>query len=212
MDYREGWIDISIPLAAGMIHYPGDPVPRIEREQDVARGDLATVSRVSIGAHSGTHVDAPLHFFEGGRPIDQVPFDALVGKARVVGVHDRESIKVGEIEALDPRPGEIILFKTRNSELWSTGTFEPGYIYVSTEAAALLAERKVRTIGIDYLSVGGFEKNEAEAHRALLKASVWIIEGLDLSGVVPGDYELICLPLRIAGGEAAPARAIIRPL
>jgi arylformamidase len=195
-----------------MIHYPGDPVPHIDREQDVARGDLATVSRVSLSAHSGTHVDAPLHFFENGKSIDEIPFEAVVGRARVVEIHDRESIKVGEIEAFDPRPDEIILLKTRNSELWAAGTFEPGYVYVSTEAAILLAERKIRTVGIDYLSIGGFERNEAEAHRILLGASVWIIEGLDLSGVTPGDYELVCLPLRIAGGEAAPARAVIRPL
>jgi arylformamidase len=212
MNRRTGWIDISIPLATGMIVYPGDPVVRIEREQDIARGDLATVSLVSMSAHSGTHVDAPLHFFQGGESIDRVPFDAMTGKARVIEIRDMESITPQEIEASGVEPGETLLFKTRNSALWADGVFDPDYVYITTETAALLVKKKVKTIGIDYLSVGGFERNEAEAHRVLLEASIWIIEGLDLSAACAGVYEFVCLPLRIAGGEAAPARAIIRPL
>lgn len=212
MSEKTAWIDISIPLTTGMVHYPGDPVVRIEREQDIARGDAATVSSVFMSAHSGTHVDAPLHFLAGGRPVDEVPFDAMTGKARVIEVRDDESIKAAEIEACGVERGEILLFKTRNSALWADRSFNPGYVYLSTEAAALLVKKKVRTVGIDYLSVGGFERNEAEAHRLLLEASVCIIEGLDLSAARPGAYEFLCLPLRIAGGEAAPARAIIRPL
>jgi arylformamidase len=212
MNRRSGWIDISIPLATGMIVYPGDPAVRIEREQDIARGDVATVSLVSMSAHSGTHVDAPLHFFREGKSIDRVPFDAMTGKARVIEIRDNESIKPPEIEASGVKPGEILLFKTRNSALWADGIFNPDYVYITTETAALLAKKRVKTIGMDYLSVGGFERNEAEAHRVLLEASIWIIEGLDLSTAWAGVYEFVCLPLRIADGEAAPARAIIRPL
>jgi len=206
------WIDISVPLSTGMVHYPGDSVVQIEHEQDIARGDVATVSRVCLSAHSGTHVDAPLHFCEKGRAIDQCPFDAITGRARVIQIRDDESIKPSELETSGIKPGDILLFKTRNSRLWSDESFNRNYVYLSTAAALLLAQKKVRTIGIDYLSIGGFEGNEVEAHRILLEASIWIIEGLNLSSAPPGVYEFVCLPLRIAGGEAAPARAIIRPL
>jgi arylformamidase len=195
-----------------MVRYPGDSAVLIEHEQDIAHGDVATVSRVCLSAHSGTHVVAPLHFCEKGTAIDQIPFDAVAGKARVVKIRDDESIKPSEIEACGTRPGEILLFKTRNSRLWAEGSFNRDYVYLSTDAAVLLVKRKVRTVGIDYLSIGGFEHNEVEAHRVLLEADLWIIEGLNLSAVSPGVYEFMCLPLRIAGGEAAPARAIIRPL
>jgi arylformamidase len=206
------WIDISVPLKTGMVHYPGDPVVQIVREQDISRGDMVNVSRLALSAHSGTHIDAPLHFCEKGTAIDQIPIEAITGKARVIEVRDDESIKPSDIGGCGIGPGEIILFKTRNSLLWSEETFNKDHVYLSTEAALLLVEKKVRTVGIDYLSIGGFERNEVEAHLTLLDASIWIIEGLDLSAASGGFYEFVCLPLRIAGGEAAPARAIIRPL
>jgi arylformamidase len=208
---KRDWIDISVPLSTGMVHYPGDPAVFIEREQDISRGDAANVSSVRLSAHSGTHVDAPLHFIEGGTAIDRIPFDAVTGKARVIEIRDDESIKPSEIEACGIEPGEILLFKTRNSRLWSDKGFNRDYVYFTTDSAVLLVSKKVRTIGIDYLSIGGFGHNDAEAHRVLLGAGLWIIEGLDLSAAPAGACEFVCLPLRIAGGEAAPARAIIRP-
>jgi arylformamidase len=195
-----------------MVHYPGDPVVSVERELDIDRGDEATVSRVNMCAHSGTHVDAPAHFCAGGKTIDDIPFGAIIGKARVIEVHDHKSIKPSALEGYDIGAGEILLFKTRNSRLWKKKDFSRDFVHLSTEAAILLAQRKVSTVGIDYLSIGGFEGNEAEVHRILLEASVWIIEGLDLSAASAGMCDFICLPLRIAGCEAAPARAIIRAL
>lgn len=209
---NKGWIDISLPLVTGMVHYPGDPIVRIEHDQDIDNGDQVTVSRIFMSAHSGTHIDAPAHFCEKGETIDNIPFDAITGKARVIEIRDDESIKPSALEGYDMRPGEIVLFKTRNSHLWSEKDFNRNYVYLETEAASLLIERKVRTVGIDYLSIGGFERNEAEAHKLLLGAMVWIIEGLDLTPAPAGMCEFVCLPLRVAGGEAAPARAIIRPL
>jgi arylformamidase len=194
-----------------MVHYPGDPVVRIERTKDIGAGEVANVSRLFMSAHSGTHVDAPLHFLEKGTPIDRIPINALFGKARVVKITDNESIKPSEIEACAVQPGEILLFKTRNSRLWAENEFNPDYVYLSTEAAVLLVQKKVKTLGIDYLSIGGISRNEIEAHRVLLEASIVVIEGLDLSAADAGVYDFACLPLRIAGCEASPARAIIRP-
>jgi arylformamidase len=208
---NEDWIDISVPLRTGTVHYPGDPPVRIELDQDLDRGDPITVTRISMSAHAGTHVDAPRHFLKGTASIDDMPVDATNGPARVITITDMESIKLPELEGYDIVPGEILLFQTRNSSLWSYDTFQRDFVYLSTPAAVYLAQKRVKTVGIDYLSVDRFEKNEGEAHRILLEASVWIIEGLDLSAVAPGRHELMCLPLRIEGGEAAPARALVRP-
>lgn len=212
MNREREWIDVTVPLSTGMVHYPGDAVIQIVREQDISRGDVVNVSRLALSAHSGTHVDAPLHFCEKGMAIDQIPIEAVTGKALVIEIRDDESIKPSEIEACGISQGEIILFKTRNSRLWNDSSFNKDHVYLSTEAALLLVKKKVRTVGIDYLSIGGFERNEEEAHIVLLDASIWIIEGLDFSAASAGFYEFMCLPLRIAGCEAAPARAIIRPL
>jgi arylformamidase len=140
-----------------------------------------------------------------------MPFAATLGPARVIGIRDRESIKVPELRACRIRKGERILFKTRGSEArWKKRTFDRNYVYLTSEAARYLAERGVRTVGVDYLSVGGYHKDGADTHRALLGAGIWIIEGLNLSGVKPGRHDLICLPLRIVNSDGAPARAVLR--
>jgi arylformamidase len=206
------WMDISVPLRNGMVHYPGDPEVRISRTQDIAKGDAVNVTSLSLGAHSGTHIDAPLHFLNNGISIDRMPIDAVNGLARVISITDEVSIKVAELEANAIAQGEILLFKTRNSALWHHRRFQENYVYLSTAAVAYLIYKGIRAVGIDYLSVGGFNKNEKEAHDTLLRASIWIIESLDLSSVEAGTYELLCLPLRLDGAEAAPARAILRPI
>jgi arylformamidase len=207
------WIDISVPLKSGMVHWPGDPPVKIRRVRDMDSGDTANLSLLSMGAHSGTHMDAPLHFLRGGKGLDEMPLSATVGSARVIEIEDRESVKVDELRRHRIRRGERVLFKTINSHrCWKTDSFVEDFVYLSTEAGRFLADRRVRAVGIDYLSVGGFEKNGIEVHRALLKAEVWIIEGLDLSRLRPGNYELVCLPLRIIRSDGAPARAIVRRL
>lgn len=207
----EGWIDVSVPLHTGMVHWPDNPPVQIERIMSIDRGDSANVSKISMGSHTGTHMDAPIHFVQGGEGIDMMPLDAIMGVARVIAIADAVSIKSAELEPHDIQRGERILFKTRNSNrVWSTEHFIEDFVYISPEATEYLAERGVRTVGVDYLSVGGYEQYGSETHHALLGAGIWIIEGLNLASVEPGHYELVCLPLKIVGGDGAPARAIVR--
>jgi arylformamidase len=164
-----------------------------------------------MGTHTGTHVDAPGHFSGGASLLEQMPLDALVGPARVLGITAEREISVGELAAYDIAEGERVLLRTRNSAvLWSLDEFCPDYVYLSTDAARYLAGRRPACVGVDYLSVGGFQANGTEVHTALLGAGILLIEGLDLSAAEPGDYELLCLPLSIKGAEAAPARAVLR--
>jgi arylformamidase len=193
-----------------MAVYPGDPDVSIRRITDFQRVEDLTVSVLTAVVHAGTHVDAPLHFFHDGAAVDRMPHDAMIGTARIIEIRDPQSIKATELEHQAIGAGEILLFKTRNSGLWRQRSFSPGYVYLSTAAAHFLAETRVKAVGIDYLSIGGFERNETEVHRTLLGASIWIIEGLDLSMVGAGTYEFICLPLLIEGAEAAPARVLVR--
>jgi arylformamidase len=196
-----------------MVHWPGDPPVQIKRVHDLDRGDSHNLSEISMGSHTGTHMDAPLHFLQKGISIDRMPLDATVGRARVIEIQDNESIKREELLSHRIRRGERILFKTRNSSrVWQTGTFVEDFVFISNEAAHFLVECGVRAIGIDYLSIGGFKRGGSEVHRTLLQGGVWIIEGLDLSSVSPGRYELICLPLKLEQADGAPARAILRPI
>ena len=208
---EERLIDISVPLRSGMVHWPDNPPVRIERMLDMERGDVANVSKISLGSHTGTHMDAPIHFVCAGEGMDQLPLDATIGRARLVEIQDPVSIKPDELSQHGIGRGERVLFKTRNSSLgWWTQDFIEDFVYVSQEAARYLADREVRTVGVDYLSVGGFRRDGVETHQVLLGAGIWVIEGLDLSRVEPGEYELICLPLKVEDGDGAPARAILR--
>ncbi len=207
------WIDVSVMLRTGMVNWPGDPPVRFSHALEIERGDLSTVSLLEMGAHTGTHMDAPAHFISGGIGIDNMPPDAAMGMARVIPIHDRESIKTDELAQHAIRRGERVLFKTYNSDrCWDTDSFVEDFVYLSAAAARYLAERRVRLVGVDYLSVGGFRADGVETHQALLNAGIWIIEGLNLKQVRPGRVQLICLPLKIAGGDGAPARAFVRPV
>ncbi|MCU0577989.1 MAG: cyclase family protein [Desulfobacterota bacterium] len=206
------WIDISVTLKNGMVHWPGDPPAHFSPALDLERGDPCTVSQIDMGAHTGTHMDAPAHFIRGGPGIEALPLDTVIGSARVIAIRDPESIKPEELRRHRLRRGERILFKTGNSErCWHRDTFVEGFVYISAAAARYLVERQVRLVGIDYLSVGGFRVDGMETHQALLGAGIWIIEGLNLSGVQPGRVQLVCLPLKIAGADGAPCRAVVRP-
>lgn len=207
----EKWIDISVPLRTAMVRWPGDSPARIERVADMTRGDDCNLSTLAMSAHTGTHMDAPLHFLREGAGIETMPLEAGIGPARVIAIRDARRIEVKELEPYRLGGGERVLFKTRNSErCWQGDEFVKNFVYIPAETARFLAERGVRTVGIDYLSVGAYEGDGEETHRILLGAGIWIIEGLDLSGVEPGDYELVCLPLKIAGADGAPARAAVR--
>jgi arylformamidase len=209
-----GYIDISVAIRDGMPHWPDNPPIVVERVLDLAHGDVATVSKISLGVHTATHMDAPSHFLAGQPGIDQMPFDATIGPARVIRIRDPQLVRVRELEKHDIERGERILLRTQNSpRVWQSDAFVEDFVHLSVEAAQWLGERGVRTLGVDYLSVGGFLDDSGEAvHHALLAAGIWIIEGLDLSRVPPGPCELICLPLKLLDGDGAPCRAIVRRL
>ena len=208
---KNGWIDVSVSLHSGMVHWPDNPPVRIERALSIEHGDAANVSEISMGVHTGTHMDGPLHFVRDGNGLDEMPLTATIGRARVIEVRDPESIKPEELHPHRLQRGERILFKTQNSaRRWSSEDFIEDFVYVSQEAARYLADRGIQTVGVDYLSVGGFRKDGVETHQALLEAGIWVIEGLDLSEVEPGAYELVCLPIKIERSDGAPARAILR--
>jgi arylformamidase len=196
-----------------MVHWPGDPPYKIHRVLDQTKGDVCTVSQVTMGVHTGTHMDAPRHFVRDAATIDEMPLETTVGPARVIQIRSREAIGRKELEEYEFESNERVLFKTANSDhLWNKDEFDEDFIFIDREAAEYLAERGVRLVGVDYLSVGGFRQDAVETHNALLGAGIWVIEGLDLSGVEPGLYDLICLPLKLVGSDGAPARAILRSI
>ena len=199
-------IDISVAVRPGMITYPGDPDVRLERVRSIADGSGYNLSRLDFGLHSGTHVDAPLHFVERGAAADALPLDVLVGRACVVDATGVETeLSAAALAGLALPDGcERVLFKTRNSELWRRGEFSSDFVSLVEDGAATLVQRGVRLVGIDYLSIG-----DEGAHRTLLGAGVVALEGLDLTGVAPGEYLLVCAPLKLAGAEGAPARALL---
>lgn len=205
------WIDVSVPLKNGMVHWPGDKAFSRSLTESIDKGDQANVSEMTGSVHTGTHMDAPVHFINGGRAIDTIPLEACMGPARVIRIDDPEVIRISELEPHGIAAGERILFRTKNSDhVWKTDAFQTDFVHIPADTASWLAERRILTVGVDYLSVGGYQSDGAETHRALLGGGVWIIEGLVLTDIEPGDYDLICLPLKLVGSDGAPARAILR--
>jgi arylformamidase len=196
-----------------MVHWPGDPAFQIRRVSDQKNGDVCTVSQIEMSTHTGTHMDAPLHFLRDAATIDQMPVDATIGPARVIAIRNLKSIGRAELLEHGIRAGERILFKTANSDTrWNSDEFAEDFIFIAKDGAQYLAECGIKTVGVDYLSVGGFRQDIVETHEAILGAGIWIIEGLDLREVSPGDYELVCLPLKLMGSDGSPARAVVRRL
>jgi arylformamidase len=202
--------DVSVPLSDETPTYPGDPRVQIAPVQRIANGDACNVSTVALGAHAGTHVDAPYHMLADGGTVDQLPLEILLGKARVVEIGARERVMREDLETLDLRADLRVLFKTRMSGQMRVPEFQEDYVYLTADAASYLVQAGLKLVGIDYLSVDRFGSADYPAHQTLLEAGVIVVEGLDLSEVGPGDYDMICLPLRIAGGDGAPARVVLR--
>lgn len=208
--------DVTVPLSEQTPVYEGDPNVQIEAANQIAKGDAANVSRLCFGAHTATHVDAPNHFIEGARRVDELEMGKLLGTCRVVEIDKNamaiEAAHVENIENLESV--ERVLFKTRNSEFWNdlSQGFRKDFTYIAPEAAKILVDSGVKLVGIDYLSVEKFGAETFDTHITLLEKEVVIIEGLDLREVPAGDYELICLPLKIIGGtgDGAPARTVLR--
>ena len=207
--------DVTVPLSNELPTYPGDPGIQIRDWLTLANGDAANVSVLHFGAHTGTHVDAPAHFIEGAAKVETLDLEVLIGEAQVVEAsEDYRVIDEEFVIANCPEDSKRILFKTRNSDLWSEPNpeFHTDFTYLDLKAAQTLAERGVKLVGIDYLSIEKFASEKHETHLALLSRGVVILEGLNLREVPAGKYELICLPLRLRSdkGDGAPARVVLR--
>lgn len=200
--------DVSIPIRPGMIIYDGNPGVEIELDSAIARGATANVSRVRMGAHTGSHIDGPSHFYDERPGADSLPLEAMIGPATVV---ELDGLGAGPVDApaLEaagvPEGVERLLLKTPNSQLWSREEFSRDFVRLDGSGAEWALDRGLRLIGIDYLSIG-----DPDAHLALLGAGVVALEGLDLRAIAPGEYDLLCLPLRLIGTDGAPARVVLR--
>ncbi len=208
------WLDVTYPITQKMVHWPGQPPVSLSRVSSLAEGAGANVSVLRLSLHTGTHMDAPLHFLAGGADITAAPFEVMFGSVRVAQVAGGE-ISVAELETYEARDGafergEKVFFRTGNSSrAWLEEPFREDYVAVGADAARYLADKGVLAVGVDYLSVAPFE-NTAETHRILLGAGVWVIEGLDLRAVDEGRYDMVALPLKIEEGDAAPLRVLLR--
>jgi len=202
--------DISVDLQMGMPTYPGDAKFKSSKLKSVGQ-DGYEIHRLSLGNHTGTHVDAPAHFIQNGPTINEIPLDLLNGRARVVEIQNKEEVGLNEVQSLKLDNDFRILFKTRNSSLWKTRKrFQKNYVYLTLDAAMYLSENDIKLIGFDYLSLEKFGDSEHPVHRYLLGNQVIIVEGLNLSEVEEGEYEICCLPMKLTGLDAAPARVILR--
>ncbi len=202
--------DVSMPLREGMPVYANNPPFRRAFTREISKGASANQTELSLGSHTGTHVDAPWHFEPDGYRLEKIPLESLVGPARLFHFPGADFIDRADLERLDWTGVERALFRTRNSDHWAAGGgFDPGYAYLSGPAAEFLAERRMKLVGIDSLGVEQFGNKQHPAHHALLRAGVTIVEGLCLAAVPPGDYILFCGPLRVEGNEGAPARVFL---
>jgi arylformamidase len=211
---KSEWIDVSLPIYAGMIGGPKDPKVVMNLLRDPAKGDPVTMSQVTMSCHSGTHIDAPRHFFVDGAGVDELPLDTFIGPGQVIEIKDPDSIKSAELKDYDIRPGDRILFKTKNSSWVFDGEFFPTpYVSITIEAAHFLVGKKIKLVGIDYITVGGSENREANmtVHKIFLDAGIAVMEEVNLKGVKPGRYEVNAVPLRFRKGDAGHCRALIRP-
>jgi arylformamidase len=203
--------DITLTISNSLVTYPGDPGIQITRVHSIGKDSNSNLTKLDMGAHTGTHVDAPAHFIEGGSGSETLDLNVLIGPAIVIDATKQERITAENLEHFRiPRGTERILLRTRNSEIWKSQPreFFADFVGITRDGAEWLVEKSIRLVGIDYLSVAPFHQAEP-THRVLLQAGIIPIEGLDLSGIAPGSYFLICLPLKIEGSDGAPSRVIL---
>jgi arylformamidase len=202
-------IDVTLPLGAALPSFPGDPPFELTPVLKLSAGSPYNVSRLVTGTHAGTHVDAPAHFVAGGATVDQLPLEILIGKARVLDMSAVERIERRDLEQADLRDDIRVLIKTRTSAQPRAGRPDDS-VSLGADAATYLVQAGIKLVGFDGLSIDGAASREFAAHQALLGAGVIVVEGLELSEVEPGDYEMTCLPLRLLGGDGSPARVVLR--
>jgi arylformamidase len=203
-------IDVSVPLDTQLPTYPHNTPFTLEPIKRIARGDSSNVSTLHMSAHTGTHVDAPRHFFDEGPGTEALPLELLVGRARVIEIDSRTGVAAEDLRAIDLSDDIRVLIKTHNSRLWSSPEFHTDYVGVTESGAKHLVEHGIKVVGVDYLSVEQFKNPGAPAHHVLLGAGTIVIEGLDLRDVDAGIYDMFCLPLRVVGSDGAPARVVLR--
>lgn len=208
------YIDISVAINPELPVWTGDPAVKITRASSIAAGDAVNVTRLDIGAHTGTHVDAPLHFLDGRRSVEQLDLDTLMGPAWVAAFDVPREITAIDLENAGIPAGTLrLLLKTRNSRLWDENgsAFEEDFVGIAADGARWLVEHGIRLVGIDYLGVERFDSvpHGAPVHKTLLAAEIILLEGLNLSAVEPGLYHLICLPVKIQGADGSPSRAVL---
>ena len=206
----KNWIDVSIAVKEGMTQEPGNPPFRINKFEGPDLGIDYDVAEIRMSTHAATHVAAPLFAFETGHDVSEIPLDVLIGPVKIFSILDDEQISLHEIKEFPLEENDRVFFKTKNSESewWNMEYFDK-YIFLASDAAAFLQSKKIRCVGIDYLSVSG-KINGDKVHQLLLGNGICIIEGLNLKDIEPGTYEMVCLPLKIKGSGSAPARVIIR--
>jgi len=205
-------IDVSLGIGPDMLTWPGDPGVEVQRVKRIPAGDAANVSELRLGSHTGTHVDPPVHFLEGAPAVDALPLDLFFGPAMVADLTSVDAIGPDELDGLAlPQGTERLLCKTRNSELWRepSPSFPDDYVAVTSDGARWLVDHEIRLVGVDFLSIEAQDAPGHPVHTTLLSKGTIIVEGLRLTDVEPGEYTFVCLPLRILGGDGAPARAAL---
>lgn len=203
--------DITLTITPTLPVWPGDPPVRLTQPSHLERGDICTITRLDMGAHTGTHLDAPAHFIRGGATAESLSLDVLIGPALVVDARGRGHVTANVLETLVIPPGvQRLLLHTDNSAIWQRGemAFVEQFTAITADGAQWLVDHGIRLVGIDYLSVGSFDDG-IPTHQILLDAGVIAVEGLNLSAIEPGDYQLICLPIKLGGSDGAPCRAVL---
>ena len=206
-------IDISVPLDSALPTWPGSVSMKVEKLSCFENGNNVNVTKLTCDVHTGTHIETSLHFIPGGSSVTQIPLDTLIGDAYVAYLPMLDVITPSDMEEINiPEGVDKLLLRTKNSELWNDGkgVFMDDYSALSPEAAQWVVERNIKLLGVDYLSVDLYKESTFKNHLTLLKGGVVILEGLNLSSVMPGIYELMCLPIKLVGAEGAPARAVLR--
>jgi arylformamidase len=206
--YSRVW-DVSVPDRPDMHFYPGDPTLEQTQIRAIKRGDAANLTHLSLGAHTGTHVDAPAHFIDGAPTLEQVSLDRMVGAACVLDVRGLAAVDAAALRQYEIQHGDIVLCRTDNSERGEKSGFQKDFAYLTRDAAQHLVDRDVKSIGWDYLSIERFGSKTFEVHKLLLGHGILIIEGLDLREIAAGRYHFTCLPLKLEGVDGAPARAVL---
>jgi len=201
-------IDISQPIEDSMVYYSSLTSFKFNWLKHYSRGDNRSISEFCMASHIGAHIDSPYHYIPNGKKLDELDLEVFYGKARIIEVENEQKITAEFLKKVGDLP-ERILFKTRNSQLYNKKSFTPDYVYIDSEAAKYISQFPVKLIGIDYLSIDKYQDTSKDAHKILLSKGIVLLEGIILTEVDEGNYQIACFPIKIKGVEAAPCRAVL---